>query len=151
MASVSLTGPVDERAILFVACRGFEPLFFDRKVNRPEPLDEHAIYFLFYKDKDNFFIYQIFWKLFYLDLVVYLLSACNREDYCIIRLLTSKPILFYKDKETFSFHQIFFYFFQRTYQTFLICFTKIRRLFHFTKSFSKKGYDFILRDGKRLS
>ena len=97
--------------VLFVACRGFEPLFFDRKVNRPEPLDEHAICFLFYKDKKNFSIYQIFFYFFYLDLVVYLLSACNWEDYCIIRLLTSKPILFYKDKETFSFHQIFFYFY----------------------------------------
>ena len=56
-------------------------------------------------------ICQTLCKLFFIffGLVVYLLSACNREDYCIIRQLTSKPI----------------------------CLTKICRLFQSTKHFVK--------------
>ena len=55
--------------------------------------------------------------LFFFGLVVYLLSACKWEDYCMIRQLTSKPF----------------------------CFTKICRLFQSAKHFVK--YFFVVRVG----
>ena len=51
--------------------------------------------------------------LFFFGLVVYLLSACKWEDYCMIRQLTSKPICFTKICNHFWFAKHFvkyFYF-----------------------------------------
>ena len=56
--------------------------------------------------------------LFFFGLVVYLLSACKWEDYCMIRQLTSKPICFTKICNHFWFTKHFveyFYFFLRSF------------------------------------
>ena len=58
---------------------------------------------------NHFWFAKHFVKYFYFlfGLVVYLLSACGWEDYCIIRQLTSKPICFTKICNHFWFAKYF--------------------------------------------